>query len=306
MHVSTPSSNKSETNTPIKNQINIEDFIPLVQSQMGSKKPAIRQLLIGWIMVLKSVPGVNLLDFLPDLMTGLFSMLSDQSDEIKEAAGETLQSFLVDIKAAPMIQLGPIVSITVNECQSNEPLQRLCALNWLLELMDLGKTKLVNYYSDIMKSILFCVSDAEKDIRDVASEANRALLSLIKETEIPFPLKPLLSTLTSEIMSEYISNRIAALNWIFMLYKKKSNEIIKQAEHLLPALLKTLSDPSDEVMSVALEVLANICTDKDHYSRVLRSLVQLFVEDRILLESRGPLIIRKLCFRDIPILKQQM
>ena len=64
---------------------------------------------------------------------------------------------------------------------------------------------------------------------------------------------------------------------------------------MLPALLRALSDSSDEVMLVTLEVLAHVCTFEEKYQVVLRALVQLFLEDRPLLEARGSLIVRKLC-----------
>ena len=43
------------------------------------------------------------------------------------------------------------------------------------------------------------------------------------------------------------------------------------------------------------QVLARICIDKFQFNRVLHSLIQLFLEDRLLLETRGALIMRKLC-----------
>ena len=64
---------------------------------------------------------------------------------------------------------------------------------------------------------------------------------------------------------------------------------------MLPALLRALSDSSDEVMLGTLEVLAHVCTFEEKYQVVLRALVQLFLEDRPLLEARGSLIVRKLC-----------
>ena len=44
-----------------------------------------------------------------------------------------------------------------------------------------------------------------------------------------------------------------------------------------------------------LQVLARISQDKTQFLRVLNALVLLFLEDRSLLETRGALVIRKLC-----------
>lgn len=44
-----------------------------------------------------------------------------------------------------------------------------------------------------------------------------------------------------------------------------------------------------------IQVLASISDDKVQFNRILNSLVILFLEDRVLLEVRGALVIRKLC-----------
>ncbi len=53
----------------------IESFIPLLQKHIKRTKPYIRQLLVGWIAVLNAVPDINMLDYLPDFLDGLFNML---------------------------------------------------------------------------------------------------------------------------------------------------------------------------------------------------------------------------------------
>ncbi len=53
----------------------IESFIPLLQKHIRRTKPYIRQLLVGWITVLDAVPDINMLDYLPDFLDGLFNMV---------------------------------------------------------------------------------------------------------------------------------------------------------------------------------------------------------------------------------------
>jgi vacuole morphology and inheritance protein 14 len=78
--------------------IDIEAIIPLLKAQITRTKPYIRQLVVGWIMVLKAVPNIHLLDFLPDFLGGLFDMLGDPAQEIREAASNALSAFLHDIR----------------------------------------------------------------------------------------------------------------------------------------------------------------------------------------------------------------
>lgn len=48
----------------------IEEFIPLLRERMNVLNPYVRQFLVGWIMVLDSVPDIDMLGFLPDFLDG--------------------------------------------------------------------------------------------------------------------------------------------------------------------------------------------------------------------------------------------
>ena len=273
----------------------IESFIPLLQKHIKRTKPYIRQLLVSWIIVLDAVPDINMLDYLPEFLDGLFNMLSDGNREIKNAADNALTEFLREIKEAEVVEFGPMVNILVGQCRSKEKSNRLTGLMWIQEFINLGGTRLLMFYSGLLGSIMYCISDPELEIRQVAKSASQSLMNLMRATQEPFELKPLLQTLTMELLSEHVSTRVASLNWIYMLHEKLPQEMNKYIHDILPALLKTLSDNADEVVLVNLQVLARISLDEVQFLRVLNALIQLFMEDRPLLETRGALIIRKLC-----------
>ena len=92
-----------------------------------------------------------------------------------------------------------------------------------------------------------------------------------------------------------MTTRVAAIKWIKMLHVKDSKEINKSISSLLPSLLKTVSDTADEVILVSLQILALISSERKQFLKVINALILLFFEDRILLETRGALVIRKLC-----------
>lgn len=64
-----------------------------------------------------------------------------------------------------------------------------------------------------------------------------------------------------------------------------------------PALLKTLSDPSEEVIKSDLQLLAQISSssDEEYFTSFMVNLVRLFSTDRSLLELRGRTIVGQLC-----------
>ena len=106
----------------------VERFIPLLQKYIRRSNPYIRQLLVGWITVLDSVPDINMLDWLPDFLDGLFNMLSDSNREIRQAADSAIGVFLCEIKASPVVEFGPMVSILVSQCRNKERFNRLTAI----------------------------------------------------------------------------------------------------------------------------------------------------------------------------------
>lgn len=64
-----------------------------------------------------------------------------------------------------------------------------------------------------------------------------------------------------------------------------------------PALLKTLSDDSEEVIKYDLQLLAQMSSgpEEAYFKVFMVNLLELFSTDRRLLETRGSLIIRQLC-----------
>ena len=164
------------------------------------------------------------------------------------------------------------------------------------EFISLGREQLLLFYSELLGAIMHCISDADDEIRQVAGVTNSDLIILVRETTDEFELSPLLLTLTTELSSHHIPTRMAALRWINMLLEKAPTEMNRFIAELLPALLHTLSDEADEVVLMNLEVLSRISLlNDDEFEHVLNAIVQLFSEDRRLLETRGSLIVRKLC-----------
>merc|ERR1711936_638585 len=73
-------------------------------------------------------------------------------------------------------------------------------------------------------------------------------------------------------------------------------------DDIFPVLLNKLSDTSDEVVILDLEVLDEISSSKTGHDdsnntspHFKQSLLKLFCADRVLLETKGNFIIRQLC-----------
>lgn len=125
-------------------------------------------------------------------------------------------------------------------------------------------------------------------------------LSPVTETisdDDPFDVRETVNVLTLQFLSDHAETRIAALEWLLMLHLKAPTKILSRDSGTFPALLKTLSDPSEDVVKHDLQLLAQISASSEDYyfTSFMKNVLELFSTDRRLLETRGSLIIRQLC-----------
>ncbi|KAJ4888475.1 Protein VAC14-like protein [Raphanus sativus] len=276
-------------------QFSIEEFIPLLKERMNVLNPYVRQFLVGWITVLDSVPDIDMLGFLPDFLDGLFNMLSDSSHEIRQQADSALSEFLQEIKNSPSVDYGRMAEILVQRASSPDEFTRLTAITWINEFVKLGGDQLVRYYADILGAILPCISDKEEKIRVVARETNEELRSIHVEPSDGFDVGAILSVARRQLSSDNEATRIEALNWISTLLNKHRTEVLCFLNDIFDTLLKALSDSSDDVVLLVLEVHAGVAKDPQYFRQLIVFLVHNFRADNSLLERRGALIVRRLC-----------
>ncbi|PVH71830.1 ARM repeat-containing protein [Cadophora sp. DSE1049] len=105
------------------------------------------------------------------------------------------------------------------------------------------------------------------------------------------------NSLTLLFLNDHEATRVAALTWLLMLHRKAPRKVLAFNDGTFPALLKTLSDPAEAVVTRDLQLLSQISRNSgdDYFSSFMENLLQLFSTDRKLLETRGNLIIRQLC-----------
>ena len=105
------------------------------------------------------------------------------------------------------------------------------------------------------------------------------------------------NALTLQFLNEHETTRVAALAWLIMLHRKAPRKVLAFNDGTFPALLKTLSDPAEAVVTRDLQLLSQISKNSEdgYFTSFMVNLLQLFATDRKLLEVRGNLIIRQLC-----------
>ena len=106
-----------------------------------------------------------------------------------------------------------------------------------------------------------------------------------------------MGALTLHFLNEHEATRVAALAWLIMLHRRAPRKVLATNDGTFPALLKTLSDPAEAVVTRDLQLLSQISKNSEdgYFTSFMVNLLQLFCTDRRLLETRGNLIIRQLC-----------
>ncbi|KAK4514750.1 uncharacterized protein ATC70_002353 [Mucor velutinosus] len=233
-----------------------------------------------------------------------------------------------------IVQYGKIVEILVPHLSSSEEDIQKTALLWINAFIEIAQNVIIQYTPEIIKAVLPSLAHPVTPIRNIALETNQNLQRLVLETPIhasppepaasksdpsgdntkkkslmvssiagsaaqqdPFDYQATVANLRLQFLNQNEETRVASLDWLLMLHKKAPNKILASDDGTFPALLKTLSDPSEDVVRRDLQLLAQISSysDHDYFRSFIMSLLSLFSTDRRLLETRGSLIIRQLC-----------
>uniref|UniRef100_A0A9L0JRL7 Protein VAC14 homolog n=1 Tax=Equus asinus TaxID=9793 RepID=A0A9L0JRL7_EQUAS len=176
------------------NRFDLVGFIPLLRERIYSNNQYARQFIISWILVLESVPDINLLDYLPEILDGLFQILGDNGKEIRKMCEVVLGEFLKEIKKNPSsVKFAEMANILVIHCQTTDDLIQLTAMCWMREFIQLAGRVMLPYSSGILTAVLPCLAydDRKKSIKEVANVCNQSLMKLVTpEDDEPDELKP--------------------------------------------------------------------------------------------------------------------
>lgn len=219
------------------------------------------------------------------------------------------------------INFDKIVEILISHLDSSDEEIQIVVLNWMETILEVSPRSILECAPRFLSVLLPTMACDGYTLRHAAEKVNDKLVELIRDlpddkpsrvaesetTSSPPPIDdnangPLdysatVNALTLHFLNEKEQTRVAALDWLIMLQKKMPRKILAVNDGTFPALLKTLSDPSDEVITKDLRLLAQISynSSDEHFSVFMVNLLNLFSTDRRLLETRGKLIIRQLC-----------
>lgn len=419
-----------DENVELPTAFSLKKFIPLLKDRIYAINPFTRTFLVGWIILLDSIPDLELVTFLPEFLGGLLRFLSDTNRDVHVATQGCLDKFLNEIKRIARIKKGiaeskrskgegkrkredsvesgsvrpqieegdeidsetaadeedleseddwvPGQDVQINHkaileiltATLDSPLEDglLESLRWIVEFLDICPEEVLPFTPKILAHLLPAMASGVESIRQAAGRVNTSLMdyvvSLSDDAELatmqplsrmsgpPLPVPPnerqdgtsstraslsssrelevrsptpaqgrnlartptpalatapqpqadldyaaAVNSLTLLFLNDHEATRVAALTWLIMLHRKAPRKVLAFNDGTFPALLKTLSDPAEAVVTKDLQLLSQISrnSEDDYFTNFMVNMLQLFSTDRKLLETRGTLIIRQLC-----------
>ncbi|CAF3132575.1 unnamed protein product [Rotaria socialis] len=268
-------------------QFEVIAFIPLLRERIYVRNAFTRQFIVSWVSLLTSVPEFDMVQYLPEIMDGLFHILGDPNPEIRKSCEILFSEFLTILKSS---QVQPdmfedMTRILIQNCQSSDELIQYTALHWLREFLNMPKCHQVLLPHSAGLFSKRNENNAAQNLPD---------LTITKMVEV----------LKTQIQSGASPSRIIALGWVHHLFECLQDQMVAHIDVLFPTLFRVLSDPTDEAVLLVLQVFALISTSNrtntdrnynDYFTKFIIVLMDLFRTDRGLLEARGSFIIRQLC-----------
>jgi Vacuolar protein 14 C-terminal Fig4p binding len=244
---------------------------------------------LRWIDSFFEISPEDILQFVPQLLSQVLPALSAQSDQVRTTASRvnrSLMDYIVTFQddASSDEKLMPP--------PSNIPL----ALTKSADLPDRRAS------APDIKPLSVSTESLDKTKNEVKEPTPQSSKPSSPPPKADLDYAAAVNALTLQFLNEHEATRVAALGWLIMLHRKAPRKVLAFNDGTFPALLKTLSDPAEAVVTRDLQLLSQISRNSEdgYFTSFMVNLLQLFSTDRKLLEIRGNLIIRQLCMNLVP------
>lgn len=247
---------------------------------------------LRWIDNFFEISPEDILPFVPRLLTQVLPAMSSGSDQVRQAANRVNTSLLEYIVSLPgdTSEEGQVPSSKASVATTS-------------------KDSMERRDSVPGRSSETPTMESKRQIPPQGTSTDQTPRSSIVSTPAP-PIEPptdldyaaAVNSLIFQFLNENEATRVAALSWLIMLHRKAPRKVVAFNDGTFPALLKTLSDPAEAVVTKDLQLLSQISRNSEdaYFTSFMINLLQLFSTDRHLLEVRGNLIIRQLCMNLSP------
>ena len=244
---------------------------------------------LRWIESFFEICPEHILAFVPRLLSQVLPAMASGADHVRQAANRVNNSLMERIASLPAESAPEQVRPPAPSRISTNTMKEPTAI--------LQKDLEIKSRSTSIKTPRLSDSDAELSTTEPSGQVPPVGSSTQLNPVSDLDYTAAVNALTLHFLNEHEATRVAALTWLIMLHRRAPRKVLATNDGTFPALLKTLSDPAENVVTRDLQLLSQISKNSDdtYFSSFMVNLLQLFATDRRLLETRGNLIIRQLC-----------
>ncbi|KAF8759552.1 ARM repeat-containing protein [Rhizoctonia solani] len=290
-------------------KVNHAAIVEILINQLDPSQDEIQQTTaLGWISKFLEFAPEVVVPFTPRLTPAILPNLAHHIPAMQSAAALTNQKLfsLIQSLPSPSVASGGVVSSSAQSLRnapsspiSSTPRATLTETTVPNDSSDKQQVQASKLRTTTLPGDAASVASgsAIELSQGSASRPHSPIPSALAEEPDPFDYQSTVNGLTIQFLSEHEETRIFALKWLIMLHQKAPKKILSMDDGTFPALLKTLSDTSEEVIKYDLQLLAQISSSSEegYFKAFVVNLLELFSTDKGLLDNRGSLIIRQLC-----------
>lgn len=199
------------------------------------------------------------------------------------------------------INFPEIIEILVNNLASSESEIQIVALKWIDSLLSLSHETFIPFLANILSLLLKLIGDSDERISNSALNINKKFRLLCTEydnlKEIKISYGSILNSLALQFFDGKIDAKIACLDWLLLIYRHAPSKTIDHNESMFLTLLTALSDNDARLIDRALNLIRELCSEKNesYLKKFLIDLLNLFKRDLKLFKKKGNYIMKQLC-----------
>lgn len=206
-------------------------FVPLLKERLFTNNPYTRLFLVDWIMLLDSVPDLELVSYLPSFMGGLIVFLTDSRKDVRLQTNKCLNMFLEEIER--IVEVKKVVD-------REKQLRR--------EKLDLMNKSQASKASDASGTNDDASDDEDFDsIADLYyDESNVGLYIPLQDIQLNFA--EIIRILVANLDSKNEEVQLVVLNWLETLLNVTPTSFIEMICELLETLITILSGETKKLI----------------------------------------------------------
>ena len=303
-------------------------FVPILREKCMIKggMEQTKMMLISWILCLQSIPEIDLVPYLPQLLDGVFLLLSSSKPEIRKSAELVMNEFMINVqKECEKVEYTDIINILILHAQSSDPLVQKISLRWVFLFVQLSGRKMVPFTCGILSASMPCLAASDSSFQETKSlseDINDKLMALVDDNDELLQnesdLDSVLKVLEGHLSSASVACKTVAIKWFHLLNEKISSKMKNYADRVLNPLLGLLCDSEDEIVMLSLQVLTQIASADfapgeakvsvnktgtkgkwkspgKYFTKFLSALLVFLKKETNVFKTKGSYILRQIC-----------